>query len=208
MTKKTFNILVTTAMIIITAVGSFQNGWWTLANIVSWLGLIGTIALAKGKQWNFGFNMAQNVFATVQAGKSKLFGDMFMSMFYFFSQLYGMSNWKKHTNKGKLKIEKQSNWAVVAVAVVIGFLLLGGVSWMLGGAFIILDALNNSTAIVAQALQMRRERSSWILWGLTNVVGVAIWLGVGQPQMAVMYSVFSLNSIRGYVNWSEEEIAQ
>lgn len=197
-----FNWIVTIAMIVITAQGSFQNGWLTLANLVSWLGLIGTIGLAHAQKWNFGFNMVQNLFAAIQGGRSKLYGDMAMSIFYFFSQLYGMGNWKNHTQNGKLQIEKQSNWKVIGLAISIGFVLLGGLSWLLGGAFILLDALNNATAIVAQVLQMRRERVSWILWLATNAIGVFIWLGVGQPQMATMYFVFSLNSIRGFVNWS------
>lgn len=203
--KKVFNYTVTGLMVLLTAQGSQANGWLTLATLVSWLGLIGTVALAHAKQWNFPFNMAQNIFAAVQGGKSKLYGDMIMSIFYFGSQLYGMGNWKKHTYKGKLKLEQKSNWRVVAWAIVVGFVLLGGISWMLGGAFIILDALNNSTAIVAQVLQMRRERASWILWGLTNVIGIVIWLGVGVPQMAVMYLCFSMNSVRGYINWTEKE---
>lgn len=197
-----FNWAVTLSMIALTVNGSFQNGWLTLANIVSYLGLIGTIGLAHAKKWNFGFNMVQNIFAAIQGGRSKLFGDMVMSIFYFFSQLYGMGNWKKNTLNGKLKIEKQSNWRIISLAIIIGFVVLGGFSWSLGGAFILLDALNNATAIVAQILQMRRERASWILWGLTNIIGIIIWAGVGEPQMAIMYLVFSLNSVRGYVNWN------
>ena len=198
-----FNHTVTLAMIFLTARGSIQNGWFTLPNLVSWLGLIGTVGLAHAKNWNFGFNMVQNLFATLQAGKSKLYGDMIMSIFYLGSQFFGISNWKKNTIDGKLKIEDRSNWTLIALAIIVGGFLLGGVSWLLGGAYIILDALNNATAIVAQVLQMRRQRASWILWAVTNVIGIYIWLGVGVPQMAIMYLVFSLNSVRGWINWSK-----
>lgn len=201
--KIVFNGAVTLAMVVITANGSFQNGWFTLANLVSWLGLVGTIGLAHARKWNFPFNMAQNLFAALQGFSSRLYGDAFMSLFYFGSQIYGMSNWKKNTVNGNLQIEKRSNWVLISVSIIIGFVLLGSISWKLGGAFIILDAFNNSTAIIAQVMQMRRNRNSWILWGLTNVVGIYIWLGVGVPQMAIMYLVFSLNSVRGYVNWSD-----
>lgn len=201
--KSLFNWIVTIAMVLITANGSFQNGWFTLANLVSWLGLIGTIGLAHAKKWNFPFNMAQNLFAALQGFGSRLYGDAFMSVFYLGSQIYGMSNWKKHTVNGKIQIEKRSNWILIFSSILIGFVILGSISWYLGGAFILLDALNNSTAIIAQVMQMRRNRNSWILWGLTNVVGVYIWLGVGVPQMAIMYLVFTMNSVRGYVNWSD-----
>lgn len=201
--KGTFNHIVTLAMIILTAYGSFQNGWLNLANLTSWLGLVGTVGLAHKWQGNFYFNGFQNAIAAIVAGRAKLFGDMFMSLFYLSSQVYGYTNWSKHRTAEGLQVESRSNWFVVALSILVGFFLLGGVSWLMGGAFILLDAFNNSTAIVAQVMQMRRNRNSWLLWLLTNLVGIYIWLGVGVPQMAIMYAVFALNSVRGFINWSE-----
>lgn len=206
---KWLNIIVSGAMVYLTFRGSMQNGWLTLANIVSWLGLIGTIGLAHAKTWNFPFNMTQNLFAAAQAWKSALYGDMFMSAFYFFSNIFlGVPNWLQHKNEngegGDIKVVKTTNWRITIFAVVVGGIILGAISYVMGGQFIVLDAFNNSTAIVAQTLQMRRNRSSWILWGLTNIVGIIIWLGVGQPQMAVMYFCFTLNSVRGWINWDLE----
>lgn len=204
--KRIFNWVVNILMIIIVLQGNYQSGFFTLGSLVAALGLVGTIGLAYKWKHNFWFNMLQNVFNVAQSGISRLFGDMFMAIFYFFSQIYGIHNWRNNTKKdGTIKIEQYSNWKVVIFSILIGFILLGGVSWWLGGAFIILDALNNSTAVVAQVLQMRRERASWLLWGATNVIGVFIWLGVGVPSMAFMYLAFSLNSLRGFIMWTEND---
>lgn len=203
--KKVLNIAVNVAMIVITAIGSFQNGWFTLANLVSWMGLIGTIGIAYKWQGNFWFNATQNIFNVVVSARSKLFGDAIMALYYLGTQIPGFRSWKANRSEdGALVVDKKTDWKVVINAILIGGILLGGVSYALGGAFIILDAFNNSTAIVAQYLQIiKRKRSSWILWGVTNAVGVVIWMGVGVPQMAIMYTVFLLNSARAYVNWSE-----
>lgn len=199
---KALNLLVDFILIAFTAFGSFQNGWFNLANAVSWLGLIGVIGLAKKWQGNFFFNGLQNISAAVVAFSSRLYGDMAMSIFYFCSQIFGFTNWKKNRNEdGELKIDKKTNWLVIGSSIIIGFIILGSGSWYFGGAFILLDAFNNSTAIVAQSMQMKRMRNSWLLWALTNVVGIIIWTGVGVPQMAIMYAVFTANSIRGYVSW-------
>lgn len=200
-----FNAAVTAAMILFTAYGSMQNGWFTLPNLVSWLGLVGTIGIAHGKKWNFPFNMTQNVFNLIVSWRSKLFGDAIMALYYFATQIFGIDIWNKHQDQdGNLITDKRTDWMTVIAAILIGGVLLGGVSYLLGGAFIVLDAVNNSTAIVAQYLQIiKRKRSSWILWGMTNLIGIIIWLGVGVPQMSVMYAVFALNSVRGFINWSE-----
>lgn len=205
---KWFNIAVSAAMVFLTFNGSMQNGWMTLANIVSWLGLIGTIGLAHAKTWNFPLNMSQNLFATAQAWKSALYGDMFMSAFYFLSNIFiGLPSWLKNKSDdesdGDIKIVNTTDWKTIILAVVGGGILLGVVSYFMGGQYIVLDSLNNSTAIVAQVMQMRRNRNSWWLWGLTNLIGIVIWLGVGEPQMAVMYLCFAMNSVRGWVNWGQ-----
>lgn len=205
---KWFNIAVSAVMVLLTFNGSMNNGWMTLANLVSWLGLIGTIGLAHAKTWNFPPNMAQNLFGTVQAWQSALYGDMFMSAFYFLSNLFiGLPSWLKNKSdddsEGDIKIVKTTDWKTIIIAIVAGGVLLGVVSYFMGGNYIVLDAINNSTAIVAQVMQMRRNRNSWWLWGLTNVIGIVIWLGVGQPQMAVMYLCFALNSVRGWINWGQ-----
>lgn len=205
---KWFNIAVSVAMVLLTFNGSMQNGWMTLANVVSWLGLVGTIGLAHAKTWNFPLNMSQNLFATAQAWKSALYGDMFMSAFYFLSNIFiGLPSWLKNKSDdesdGDIKIVNTTDWKTIILAVIGGGILLGVVSYFMGGQYIVLDSLNNSTAIVAQVMQMRRNRNSWWLWGLTNVIGIVIWLGVGEPQMAVMYLCFAMNSVRGWVNWGQ-----
>lgn len=205
---KWFNIAVSAAMVLLTFNGSMQNGWMTLANLVSWLGLIGTIGLAHAKTWNFPLNMSQNLFATAQAWKSALYGDMFMSAFYFLSNIFiGLPSWLKNKSDdesgGDIKIVNTTDWKTIIISIIGGGILLGVVSYFMGGQYVILDSINNSTAIVAQVMQMRRNRNSWWLWGLTNIIGIVIWLGVGEPQMAVMYLCFAMNSVRGFVNWGQ-----
>ncbi|MDK7347648.1 hypothetical protein QP515_11150, partial [Bifidobacterium dentium] len=80
--KKMINLIVDLSLIAITAWGSVQNGWFNLPNLVSWMGLIGVIGLAKKWQGNFIFNAIQNVSAAVVAGRNRIYGDMFTSIYY------------------------------------------------------------------------------------------------------------------------------
>ncbi|KAA9291216.1 nicotinamide riboside transporter PnuC [Aerococcus urinae] len=201
--QKTINIIVDLALVVITVWGSFQNGWFNLPNLVSYLGLIGVIGLAKKWQGNFIFNGIQNLSAAIVAGRSKIYGDMFTSLYYLITQFFGYREWENHKDRdGLVKIDEHTNWRMVLFAIFIGFFLLGGLSWWLGGVYIFWDAFNNATAIIAQYMQVvQRKRSSWILWLVTNVVSMSLFLSVGVPQMAIMYFVFSLNAVRGWLNW-------
>ncbi|MEG7366015.1 nicotinamide riboside transporter PnuC [Aerococcus tenax] len=204
--KKMINLIVDLSLIAITAWGSVQNGWFNLPNLVSWMGLIGVIGLAKKWQGNFIFNAIQNVSAAVVAGRNRIYGDMFTSIYYLFTQIFGFKQWQSHTTKdGDLIVDEKTNWKLVAFAILVGFFGLGSVSYFLGGAFIFWDAYNNATAIIAQYMQLvQRKRSSWILWLITNVISLYIFMMQGVPQIAIMYFVFSLNACRGWLNWGNK----
>lgn len=203
--KKGLNLLTDIALVGITAFGSFQNGWFNLPNLVSWMGLIGVIGLAKKWQGNFIFNSIQNISAAIVAGKNRVYGDMFTSIYYLFTQIFGFKQWSGHKNaEGELVVDKTTNWKFVGLAILVGFFGLGSLSYFMGGALIFWDAFNNATAIIAQYMQLvQRKRSSWILWLITNIISLYIFVQQGVPQMAIMYFVFSLNAIRGYINWTE-----
>ncbi|MEK0398584.1 nicotinamide riboside transporter PnuC [Tetragenococcus halophilus] len=203
--NKKINVSIDVALIIVTIKGAINNGLFTLETLLSCLGVAGVILIAYGRQENFIFNIAQNILNVLVSAKSKLFGDAVMAVYFLGTQFFGIDIWRNHRDEnGNLITDNKTDWTVIVVAIFIGGVLLGGLSWLLGGAYIIMDAFNNSTAIVAQYLQIiKRKRVGWALWAITNIVGVYIWLGVGQPQIAIMYLVFTINSIRGYLNWGK-----
>lgn len=79
--RQSLNLITDILLVVITAWGSFQNGWFNLPNLVSWMGLIGVIGLAKKWQGNFIFNAIQNISAAIVAGRNRIFGDMFTSIY-------------------------------------------------------------------------------------------------------------------------------
>ncbi|WP_195853506.1 nicotinamide riboside transporter PnuC [Aerococcus tenax] len=201
--RQSLNLITDILLVAITAWGSFQNGWFNLPNLVSWMGLIGVIGLARKWQGNFIFNAIQNISAAIVAGRNRIFGDMFTSIYYLFTQIFGFQQWQHHKDEsGELIVDEKTNWRLVGFAVLVGFFGLGTVSYFLGGVFIFWDAFNNATAIIAQYMQLvQRKRASWILWLITNLISLYIFLMQGVPQMAIMYFVFSLNACRGFINW-------
>lgn len=203
--KKYVNWAVDLALVLVTLWGAVNNGFLTIETLMSFLGVAGVILIAYGRQENFLFNIVQNILNVIVSSKSKLFGDAAMAIYYLGTQLFGYDIWRKHRGKdGHLITDNRTDWSVVIAAVLLGGVALGGLSYVLGGTYIILDAFNNSTAIVAQYLQIiKRKRSGWLLWAATNLVGVYIWFGVAQPQIAIMYFVFTVNSLRGYINWNQ-----
>jgi len=200
---KVFNVGVTILMVVVTAWGSFVNGWISLSNLMSWLGLIGVIGIAYRSKANFFFNMSQNVVGFIVNARTKLFGDAAMSAFYFFSQIFGIKNWNDHTDEDKgVVTHSRTNWKLQAVLIFVLSVGIGVLSWVLGGNFVILDSVNNASAIIAQIMHMTRNKNSWVVWTFTNVIGVYMFASLGVYQVAIMYLVFIFNNVRGWVNWT------
>ena len=209
MTKKIFNQIINVFMLGITLLTAYQsytdfNVMWLTSFVVSLAGTFGTMATAY--KWKYAGlpNMVQNVSNVFVSTASGVYGDAIMAVYYFVTETLSLKIWTEHSKGNEVEVDKTFDWKRVSILVLITGLGLGLFSFILGGQMIILDAFNNATGAVAQYLQkIERKRFGWVLWAITNLVGIRLWLKLGNTQLAVMYAVFTLNSIRGYLNWSE-----
>ena len=209
MTKKLFNRIINIAMVGITLLTAYQsytdfNMLWLTSFIVSLAGTFGTMATAY--KWKYAGlpNMVQNISNIYVSGVSGVVGDAVMGVYYLGTEAFSLKSWTEHAKGNKVEVDKTFEWKRVVKLVFWTGVGLGLLSFTLGGKMIILDAVNNATGAVAQYLQkVERKRVGWVLWFITNVIGIVIWYRLENMQMAVMYSVFTLNSVRGYLNWSE-----
>ena len=209
MTKKIFNQIINLFMLGITLLTAYQsytdfNVMWLTSFIVSLAGTFGTMATAY--KWKYAGlpNMVQNVSNIFVSTASGVYGDAIMAVYYFITETLSLKIWTEHSNGDEVEVDKTFDWKRVSILVLITGLGLGLFSFILGGQMIIMDAFNNATGAVAQYLQkIERKRFGWVLWAITNLVGIRLWFKLGNTQLAVMYAVFTLNSVRGYMNWSE-----
>ena len=209
MTKKIFNQIINVFMLGITLLTAYQsytdfNVMWLTSFIVSLAGTFGTMATAY--KWKYAGlpNMVQNVSNIFVSTASGVYGDAIMAVYYFATETLSLKIWTEHSKGNEVEVDKTFDWQRVSILVLITGLGLGLFSFILGGQMIILDAFNNATGAVAQYLQkIERKRFGWVLWAITNLIGIRLWFKLGNTQLAVMYAVFTLNSIRGYLNWSE-----
>ena len=209
MAKRIFNQIINFLMVGITLFTAYQsytdlNIMWVTSFIVSLAGAFGTMATAY--KWKYAGlpNMVQNISNVFVSTASGICGDAVMAVYYFITEASSLKIWAEHSDGGKVEVDKTFDWKRVSILVLITGLGLGLFSFILGGQMIIMDAFNNATGAVAQYLQkIERKRFGWVLWAITNLVGIRLWLKLGNTQLAVMYAIFTLNSIRGYLNWSE-----
>lgn len=143
---------------------------------------------------------------------AKLYSDMILHVIYIFLQGFGWYNWKYGgSNHSALRVTLLTNatfWIglTVLASVFLGYTMQANTdaSYPYEDAFIMVASL------VAQYLMIKKVVASWIFWIVVDVVGITIYSYKGLYFTAVLYLLFLIMAIMGYLEWKKaynEELA-
>lgn len=175
-------------------------------------GMTGTICVllvAKGKISNYFFGFIQTGVTMVLGFQAFLIGETMENIFYFVSQFLGIKEWKNNLNKDTNIVKTRRfdilQWIITLVVLFVATGLLGTLFNSLNGTQPFLDAFTLVLALVAQTLMVYRFREQWLLWAVLNIVSIYQWITLGNMSLVAMYLAFLINTIYGYVNWSNQQ---
>ena len=90
---------------------------------------------------------------------------------------------------------------MTAIALVAWFTLATITRRMPGAALPWLDAALVSLSLVAQYMMTRKLLENWLLWIAVDVVYIGLFINRQLPLTAVLYAVFLVLAIIGYLQW-------
>ncbi len=182
-------------------------GWNIFTLFASFIGTLATIICAKGKMSYYVWGFIQTIMFLIFNIKLKLWVESAEQVYYLIIMVVGVFVWNKNINNktSSIKAKKLSPLkmifmiiALVALSVVIYF-----VDVAIGGTAPLLDTLSLAISIVAGVLNSYCYKEQWILWFVLDVVQTILYFVIAQPIMAVMYIAWTINTIYGWVKWSE-----
>ena len=181
-------------------------------------GVLCVVLVAKGSIWNYLFGLVNVTMYAYISYKASVYGDAVLNALYYLPmQFIGWWQWRKRgaavsESEGKdIQVKaRRFTWrqrimlAAGCTAVVIagGFLLQ-----YLDDPQPFKDSTTTVLSIVAQALMALAFMEQWVLWIITNIVSVVMWivfLSKGEPHaavMVIMWSFYLLNSVNGLRVW-------
>lgn len=185
------------------------NTWWYIVidALAAICGVFCVVLCAAGKksQYYWGF---VNITAYIAiAFINKYYGEVMLNgLYYLPTQFIGLYAWGKHYDKGEDKVEGlRMNlthiviWGVCSVA---GIFIYKLILDALGGQATLLDSMSTVFSLVANVLMVLRYREQWALWIVVDVVTVIMWAIAGDLLMTVMWSIYLINAVYGFVMWS------
>jgi nicotinamide mononucleotide transporter len=204
-------------------VGGYELHWLELVGVL--FGLGSAIGGLVRRTWAWPVGIIGNVllffvYITVtfdQAdGRAPLFGQSGRQIFFILTSIYGWYRWnqvRQLSDRGASAPAIVPRWATQRerVAMVVGWLLgvvvvqqvfsIVGASWPAPRWYFWCDAWIFVGSIVATYAMARGWNEFWLAWIAVDLVGVPLLVHSGYIPTAVLYAVYSVFVIYGFVVW-------
>lgn len=201
--------------------------YWGDAPIALIAGLLGFLCVflcAKGSIWNYPLGVANVILYAYISYGAGFYGEVMLNgLYYLPMNILGWYIWFGKAKQADPAVKEKTEMDVEVKAVTLkqkALLVAGSVAaialytWILtlmGGNLPIIDATTTVLSIVAMILMVKRIAFQWNLWIFINAMSMVLWgynffFQNGETiAMFVMWSLYLINSVYGYINWRKAE---
>lgn len=173
---------------------------------MNWIEIIGVITgalsvwlAARQSWWTWPVGLVNVALFVVMFARAALYSDVLLHVAYLGLSVYG---WVKWGTKGELKVTRHRfPWDMWAWIVFAATATLGETMKHMGSACAYLDAFVAVMSIVASYLMSRKVLESWVIYIVSDVVAIGIYLVKGLNLTAALYTLYLVLCIQGYRSW-------
>lgn len=182
--------------------------WLTVINFISAIaGIFCVFFCAKASISNFFFAVINTFVYMIYLWYWKIYGTFFLEfLFYMPMNIACWIAWARHRDvidtyltKSKKLTKKQMG--VVSVVVILAACVYHAILVRVGGTVPWLDAFTLSIGIIATILELLRYSEQYILWIVTDVIAVAMYIVHFDPVYLTKKSIYLIMAIIGLKNW-------
>jgi nicotinamide mononucleotide transporter len=139
--------------------------------------------------------------------QAKLYADTLLQIFYIGLLAYGWVQWNKQAGGQEFTVTrvKPHQWLFLGLIGIGSTLLIGTVFHTFTDAALpYLDALLTSMSLIAQWLVAKKKLENWLVWIVADIIYVGLFIFKQTFPTAILYFIFILLAIAGYVNWKKK----
>lgn len=138
---------------------------------------------------------------------SKIYADMGINSYYVVISIYGWFAWQNCSGNQSVGYKKVSK-NLVFVLLIITLLLYTVIAFVLlkftDSDVVYFDALTTSLSITATWMLARKIIEHWIVWIFVDALSVALYLYKGLYPTTVLFLVYTILAISGYITWNKK----
>ncbi len=184
---------------------------WDLAGLLEWeavaFGVAGVWLTVRQNPWCWPLGIVSVSLFALVFWRAGLPANAGLQLVYVGLCLYGWWAWVRGgPEPGGLRVSRvppRIAMALLAVAPVLGFVLVALLPRAKDAALPYWDAGTTALSLLAQWMQTRKWLENWMVWIAVDVVYVCLFLFQGLAPTAGLYAVFTLLAILGLREWSK-----
>jgi nicotinamide mononucleotide transporter len=134
--------------------------------------------------------------------------DAGLNFFYVIMGVIGWVNWSRGGEGDLLPISALSRRSNIAIVISggIGTILMGYLLFKYTDASLpYWDALTTIFSVIATFLLIRRQIDNWVYWIITDAIYVGMYYYREAYLFAILFIVYTLMAVSGYIEWKKEK---
>jgi nicotinamide mononucleotide transporter len=182
--------------------------WLTVANFISAIcGIVCIFFCAKASVSNFVFGIVNTIVYAIYLWYWHIWGTFCLEvLLYLPFNIMAWVIWARHRDEVQKEITKARKLSPTQDAIVGGVVILSTIVYhailvRLGGEVAWLDAATVAIGIIATYLEVMRFREQYVLWLVTDVVAVAMYIQHFDPVYLTKKSIYLIMAVIGLMNW-------
>lgn len=182
--------------------------WLTVVNFVSAVAGVFCIFLtAKACISNFVFGIVNTVSYMIYLAYWQIYGTFLLEMLVYLPvSVLSWIMWVRHRDREDRAITKAKRLSVRAVVLLAGIVAVSGLIYGqilegFGDPVPLLDAYTVAIGLVAIALELLRYREQYVLWLITDVIAVAMFIIHFDPVYLTKKTIYLIMAFIGLYNW-------
>ena len=156
--------------------------------------------------WGWPLAIASSALYALLFADSRLYGEAALQGFFIVLSIWGWRQWLLGTETGGLPLRVRSmSWKGRAAAALITLAAWPAMALVLSRGTDSdvpwLDALPTVASITGQWLLARKRVEAWAVWVAVNIFSVGLFVHKALWLTAVLYSIFAVLSVAGWLAW-------
>jgi nicotinamide mononucleotide transporter len=149
------------------------------------------------------------VISTITFYHNRLFGDMSLNVFYFFSGVYGWYYWsarKRETFRVSALPFKYLPY--ILISIVVQSVAYYYILTYFRSDQVVFDSILTACSFTCTYLMTKKWIENWLLWVMIDAAYVFLYIIKEMPTYAILYSFFTLMAAYGYYSWKKQNERQ
>lgn len=186
-----------------------STNWIEVSGVI--ISLIYLYFSVKQIIWLWPFGLLSALFYIWIYFSSGLYADMGLQVYYVGISIYGWYHWTRKETRNSEKPELIVSHIKLNTGIIL--LLVFLVLWLIISQLLIrftnsevpvMDALTTAGGIVATWMLARKILEHWILWIILDAISIGLYIYKGLFATVVLFTVYTLMAIVGYISWRKE----